>query len=109
MIMGALAPSPLPRGGKPLRGPPTTLAMEDDISSVLKLALEQSVIRHDLFQEAMAAISRLVGELANVDARLEAEGLRLMEEWHKLKVAINLGRHQCELDNAKAEASLAAS
>nr|XP_020194689.1 uncharacterized protein LOC109780517 [Aegilops tauschii subsp. strangulata] len=46
---------------------------------------------------------------SDVDARLKAEGLRLMEERHKLKVAINLGRHQCELDNAKAEVSLAAS
>ena len=33
----------------------------------------------------------------------------MAEEWHKLKVAINLGRHQRELDNVKAEASLAAS
>ena len=29
---------------------------------------------------------------------------RLVEEWHKLKVAINLGRRQRDLDNAKAEA-----
>ena len=50
-----------------------------------------------------------IKELAGVDARLEAKGLRLVEEWHKLKVAINLGRHQRELENAKAEASLAAS
>ena len=38
-------------------------------------------------------MSRLSGELTDVDARLEAEGLRLMEEWHKLKVATNLGCH----------------
>ena len=54
-------------------------------------------------------MSRIRTELAAEDVRLEAEGLRLMEERHKLKVAINLGRHQRELDNAKAEASLAAS
>ena len=45
-------------------------------------------------------------ELASVDSRLEAEGLRLAEERRKLKVAINLGRHQRDLENAKAEASL---
>ena len=83
--------------------------MEDDIGRVLKHARERSAVRHGLFQEAMGAMSRLGGELADVDARLEAEGLRLMEERHKLKVAINLGRHQRELDNAKAEASLATS
>ena len=57
----------------------------------------------------MEAMNRLGEELEGVDARLEAEGLRLAVEWHRLKVAINLGRHQHELDNAKAEASLATS
>ena len=33
----------------------------------------------------------------------------MAEEWHKLKVAINHGRHQRELENVKADASLAAS
>ena len=51
-------------------------------------------------------MGRLDGELADVDACLKAEGLRLAEEWHKLKVAINLGRHQRDLDKAKAKASL---
>ena len=51
-------------------------------------------------------MSRLGEELAGVDSRLEAEGLRLTEEWRKLRVAINLGRYQRDLDNAKAEASL---
>lgn len=54
-------------------------------------------------------MNHLGEELVDVDVRLVAEGLRLVEERHKLKVAINLGRHQRELDNAKAEASLAAS
>ena len=48
-------------------------------------------------------------EFAGEDARLEAEGLRLTEERHKLKVAVALARHQCDLDNARAEASLVAS
>nr|XP_020174170.1 vicilin-like seed storage protein At2g18540 [Aegilops tauschii subsp. strangulata] len=69
----------------------------------------RSVVRHELFQEAMGAMNQLGEELAGVDARLMAESLRLAEERHKLKVAINLGRHQRELDNAKAGASLATS
>ena len=51
-------------------------------------------------------MNRLGGELADVDARLKAEGLPLAEERRKLKVAINLGCYQHDLDNAKAEASL---
>ena len=57
----------------------------------------------------MDAMGQLGGELADGDVRLEAEALRLIEERHELKVAINLACHQRELDNAKAEASLAAS
>ena len=48
-------------------------------------------------------------ELAGEDARLEAEGLRLADERRKLKVAVSLARHKCDLENAKAEASLVAS
>lgn len=72
----------------------------------LEFEHERSIVRHDLFQEAMGAMNRLGGELADIDARLKAESLRLVEERHKLKVAINLGRHQRDLGNAKAEASL---
>ena len=54
-------------------------------------------------------MGQLGGELADVDACLEAEGMRLIDERCKLKVAINLARQQRELDNAKAGASLAAS
>ena len=57
----------------------------------------------------MGAMNRLGEELAGVDSRLEAEGLRLVEERRKLKVAINLGRYQRDLENVKAEASLKAS
>ena len=64
------------------------------------------VVHHELFQEAMGAMSRLGEELAGVDSRLEAEGLWLVEERRKLRVAINLGRYQRDLENAKAEASL---
>ena len=54
----------------------------------------------------MNTMSRLGEELVSVDSRLEAEGLRLAEERRKLKVAINLGRYQRDLENAKAEVSL---
>ena len=76
---------------------------------MLESAQESSIVRHELFQEAMGAMNRLGEELVDVDVCLVAEGLRLVEERHKLKVAINLGRHQRELDNAKAEVSLTAS
>ena len=58
---------------------------------MLKSAQEKSVVHHKLFQEAMGAMNQLGEELANVDARLVAEGLRLVEERHKLKVA-KIGR-----------------
>nr|XP_020158444.1 tropomyosin-2-like [Aegilops tauschii subsp. strangulata] len=57
----------------------------------------------------MGALSQLGEELVDVDARLETEGLRLADEWHQFKVAINLGRLQRERASAKAESSLAAS
>ena len=73
---------------------------------VFELERGRSVVRHELFQEAMGAMNRLGEELGGVDSRLEAEGLRLVEERRKLKVAINLGRYQRDLENAKAKASL---
>ena len=54
-------------------------------------------------------MSQLGAELAAEDERLEAEGLRLVEERRKLKAAVGLARHQRDLENAKAEVSLAAS
>ena len=102
----ARAPSPLPRGGAPLQASSAAPVVEDKMGRALEFEHERSVVRHELFQEAMGAMNRLGGELADVDARLKAEGLRLAEERHKLKVAINLGCHQRDLDNAKAEASL---
>ena len=104
-----VSPCPLLKGGEPLRAPSATPAAEDGVSDMLKSAHERSIVHHELFQEAMGAMNRLGEELVDVDARLMAEGLRLAEERHKLKVAINLGCHQCELDNAKAEVSLATS
>ena len=57
----------------------------------------------------MDVMGQLGRELVDVDACLEAEALRLIEERHELKVAINLACHHRELDNAKAKAYLATS
>ena len=103
----APAPSPLLKGGEPLRAPSASPVVEYRVGSVLRSAHERSVVLHELFRDAMGAMNRLGEELADVDTCLVAEGLRLMVEQHKLKVAINLGRHQRELDNAIADASLA--
>nr|XP_020176698.1 uncharacterized protein LOC109762277 [Aegilops tauschii subsp. strangulata] len=58
---------------------------EDEVGRALDFEHGWSVVRHELFQEAMGAMNRLGGELADVDARLKAEGLRLAEERRKLK------------------------
>ena len=80
--------------------------MEDGPGCAFELARRRGAVHHELFREAMGALSRLGGELVDVDAHLEAEGLRLVEEWHRLKVAINLGRLQRKHADVKAEASL---
>ena len=43
---------------------------------VLEFEHEESVVRHELFQEAMGAMNRLGGEVADVDACLKADCLR---------------------------------
>ena len=106
MSGSASASSPLPRGGAPLGAPLAAPEAADEVGRAFELERGQSVVCHELFQEAMGAMHRLGEELARVDSRLEAEGLRLAEERRKLKVAINLGCYQRDLENAKAEASL---
>ena len=93
----------------PPRGPPHTPVAEGDAEYVLRRARERRALRQEFLQGAADAVSRIGVELAGEDARLEAEGLRLAEERHKLKVAVALARHQRDLDNVKAEVSLAAS
>ena len=81
----------------------------DGVDDVLGRAQERSAVRQKFLQRAADAVSQLGAELAAEDARLEAEGLRLVEERRKLKAVVGLARHQRDLENAKAEASLAAS
>ena len=53
---------------------------EDEVGRALEFERGRSVVRHELFQEAMGAMSRLGEELAGVDSCLEAKGLWLAEE-----------------------------
>ena len=108
-IARAPAPSPLPRGGVLVRGPPRAPEAKGDAEDMLEHARERRALRQGFLRRAADAVSQLGVELADEDARLEAEGLRLAEERRKLKVAVALARHQCNLDNEKAEVSLAAS
>ena len=92
----------------PPRGPPHTPVEEDDAEDVLRCARESRALHQKFLQGAADAVSRIGAELAGEDARLKAEGLRLAEERRKVKIAIALVCHQHDLENAKAEASLAA-
>ena len=92
-----------------IRGPRRLLGADDDVEDVLERAREHRALRQGFLRRAADAVSQLGAELADEDARLEAEGLRLAEERRKLKVAISLARHQHDLEDAKAEASRVAS
>lgn len=108
-IGGAPATSPLPEAGESSRAPPRGRGEEERAGRSLELAREHSAVRHDLLQEAASALGRLGTELADVDAHLEGEGLRLAREWRLLKVAIDLGCLQHERARAEVKESLAAS
>ena len=79
--------------------------MED----VLERARERRALRQGFLRRAPDAVSLLGEELADEDARLEAEGLRLAAERRELEGAIVLARRQRDLDDAEAKASLVAS
>nr|XP_040243778.1 classical arabinogalactan protein 9-like [Aegilops tauschii subsp. strangulata] len=58
LVSGAApAPSPLLRGGAPLGAPPTAPEVEDEEGRAFELERERSVVRHELFQEAMNVMS----------------------------------------------------
>jgi len=87
----APASSPLLGGSEPLRTPSTSSGVEDGPYRVLELARKRGAVRHKLFRDVMGALRRLGEELVDVVARLEIEGLWLVDECHQLMVAINLG------------------
>ena len=93
----------------PPQCPPHSPVAEGDAEDILRRARERRALRQEFLQGAADAVSRIRVELAGKDARLEAKGLRLAEVRRKLKLAVVLACHQRDLDNAKAEASLAAS
>nr|XP_020160305.1 uncharacterized protein LOC109745593 [Aegilops tauschii subsp. strangulata] len=74
------ATSSLPETGEPLRASLTAPGAEEGLGRALELARGRNAARNDLFQEAMSMLSRLEGELVDVDASLETEGLRLARE-----------------------------
>ena len=76
---------------------------------MLERARGHRALRQGFLRRAADTVSQLGAELADEDARLEAEVMRLAEERRKLKVVVALARHQRALDSEKAEASLAAS
>ena len=92
-----------------IRGPRRLLGADDGVEDVLERARERRALRQGFLRRAADAVSLLGEELADEDARLEAEGLRLAAERRELEGAIALARRQRDLDEAEAKASLVAS
>ena len=72
--------SPQPGGGVLTRGPRRLLWADDGVEDVLERARERHTLRQGFLRRAADAVSLLGEELADEDARLEAEGLRLARE-----------------------------
>ena len=62
-----------------MRGPPRAPGAEDDAEDMLEHARERRALRQGFLRRAADTVSQLGVELADEDARLEAEGLRLAE------------------------------
>ena len=91
------------------RSPQHLLGVDDGVEDVLEHARERRALRQGFLLRATDALSPLGEELADEDARLEAEGLRLAAERCELEGAIALARRQRDLDEAEAKALLVAS
>ena len=88
------------------RGPRRLLGADDGVEDMLECARERRALRQGFLQRATDTVSLLGEELADEDARLEAEGLRLAAERRELEGAIALAHRQRDLDDAEAKASL---
>lgn len=106
---GAASASPRPEVGETFHAPSAAPKAKEGLDHALAFTHECSVVRVEFFGEAMHAMIRLGGELANVDTLLEAEYRRLAREWHQLKVAINLGQLWRDQADVRVVASLATS
>ena len=91
------------------RSPRRLLGADDGVEDVVERARECRTLRQGFLRRAADAVSLLGEELADEDACLEAEGLRLAAERRELEGAIALARRQRDLDDAEAKASLVAS
>ena len=105
----APAPSPQPGGGALISAPRRLLGADDGVEDVLEHARERRALRQGFLRRAADAVSLLAEELADEDARLEAEGLCLVAERRELEAAVALVRRQRDLDDEEAKASLAVS
>ena len=92
-----------------IRGPRRLLGADDGVEDVLERARERRARRQGFLQRATDAVNLLGEELADEDARLEAEGMRLAAGRRELEAAIALARRQRDLDDEEAKASLEAS
>ena len=91
------------------RGPRRLFGADDGVEDVLEHARERHAFRQGFLRRATDAVNLLGEELADEDARLEAEGLRLAVGRRKLEATITLARRQRDLDDEEAKASLEAS
>src|SRR4051812_11696566 len=91
------------------RGPRRLLGADDGVADVLERARGRRARRHEFLRRASGAVDLLGQELAEEDARLEAEGLRLAAERRELEAAAALAHRRRDLDDEGAKASLEAS
>ena len=75
-----------------IRGPRRLLGADDGVEDVLERARERRARRQGFLRRATDAVSLLSEELADEDARLEAEGLHLVAERRELEAAVALAR-----------------
>lgn len=74
----------------------------------LVLVSGRASIKHNLLQNTRDALNQLEAELQNIDARQADGHLYLACRWHRLEVAVKLGRLQYESTHSKDEASATA-
>ena len=92
-----------------ISGPRRLLGADDGVEDVLERARERHARRQGFLRRAADAVDLLGEELADEDARLEAEGLHLVVGRRELEAAVALACRQRDLDDEEAKALLEAS